>query len=324
MKIAHALAALLLIGTFGCKKTETIVTPVPPVVVPVVEKVPQTAGGDEGFLFYSAATGAAVFYEVSTSSKSLNSIKDYGTRLGTNWTIVMSYQGFLLLYNANTGEAALFDGLKITKRFGGFGMGFTHLTNVGNGRLVCYDALTGKTVYRVYDGNAEAFITLANVAVAAGYTSVLMGSPGVATGYVLWYNRTTGNMAMGYFNSNNTYANQANARFNAGCLLIDHYFSYRFWYTPATGQAGTVDAGILLNKATITAPAANFPTKIWRLIESSENYVVTYSGGSYAIYATGKGTGSNMTGKGSGTFQEVGTGTNTLKTDWTHLTAIRF
>ncbi|MEZ0539075.1 hypothetical protein [Fibrella arboris] len=324
MRIAYTLTltALLIAGTFGCKKTETTVTLVTPVVpTPVVETMPKTAANDEGFLFYNASTGASAFYEVGVNFKSLNLVKDYGTRLGTNWTTVMSYQGFLLLYNANTGEAALFDGLKITKRFSGFGYGFTHLTNIGNGRLVCYDALTGKTLYRVYDGSAETFITLANVAVAAGYTSVLMGAPGVATGYVLWYNKTTGNMTMGYFNSNNTYANQATAKFNAGCLLYNHYFSYRFWYTPTTGQGGTVNAGVLLDKATITAPAANFPAKAWKLIESSENYVVTYgSTGSYAIYATGKGSGIN----GSGTFQGVGIGTNILKTDWTHLTSIQF
>ncbi|WP_375448312.1 hypothetical protein [uncultured Fibrella sp.] len=48
-------------------------------------------------------------------------VSDFGTRLGTNWTTMMSFRGFILPYNANTGEAALFDGIKITKRFSAFG-----------------------------------------------------------------------------------------------------------------------------------------------------------------------------------------------------------
>ena len=118
--IILSLTGFLFTGLFSCKKTSTTdptPTPTPtPTPVVVVEKSPQTSDASKGFMFYNSTDGLANFGEI-TNAGGYKDIKAYETLLGKGWTQVVPYKGQLFCYNATSGKAMMFDGVKVVKEY---------------------------------------------------------------------------------------------------------------------------------------------------------------------------------------------------------------
>jgi hypothetical protein len=293
-----SLAGLLFTGLFSCKKDST--TDPAPVVV---EKAPQTSTLKQGFMFYNSDNGVATFGEVTNVG--YKDIKAYSGLLGAGWTQVVPYKGQLFCYNATSGKAMMFDGVKVVKEYTDFSNSWSHIIPIDDKYLLFYNDKTGAGAWGKFDNNVFAQIT--SNAFSAGWTSI------VASGNQIFFymNNASSAVAVGNFDGTKFTQTISTRILVAGYKFYPFGLNKTIWYDITQGLMGLTE----VSNGLVSYPSGFYTTALKgaNVYSSSEDWMLFYSGNKMESCA--------ITGNAKASLTTLQT---SLSTGWTHIVPIKF
>jgi hypothetical protein len=298
-----SLTGLLFTSLFSCKKDSTTDP------TPVVEKAPQTSDASKGFMFYNSANGVATFGEVTNAG--YKDIKAYEALLGAGWTQVVPYKGQLFCYNATSGKAMMFDGVKVVKEYTDFSNSWSHIVALDDKYLLFYNKVSGAAAWGKFDNNI--FTQITSNAFSSGWTSI------VAFGSSVWFytDAPAGTTAVGNFDGTK-FTQTLTSKVEPRLTFLPFGDKRVCWYSDLTKSANTGFMGLYdINGAgtvaTIQTVYLYRSTFAFSASATNENFLIFYGNGKLE---TLKITNNN-------TAALANTQTN-LSGGWTHIVPIKF